>query len=980
MKHSWKTLIARVSLVLVSVVLAYPADRTPAPRPGTLKGDITDPTGAAVAGAQIHLTGGNGLSRDIQSDSLGHFAAPALPPGGYTLTTAVPGFAEFAARDVQMGPGANVNLHIALQLSVEQQQITVQSSAQQNGLALEQSANAGALVLQGQDLESLPDDPDDLAADLKALAGPSAGPNGAEIFIDGFSGGHLPPKDSIREIRINQNPFSAEYDHVGFGRIEILTKPGSDKFRGIAFFKLSDAELNSRNPYSLTKPPYQSRQFGGNVSGPLHKRASFFFDFEQRDIGESAIINAITLDPALQIASLNLPVATPQRYSSLSPRIDYQLSANNTLTARYSFLDTSTNNAGVGRFSLASHGYDRSERENRLQVSETAVIHSKLINEVHFQYLHTGMHETGGDFSPTIQVAEAFTGGGSSFGHSSNTVDHYELQDNVSLVSGAHQIRAGVRLRDLSISDYSQRNFNGSFLFSGGLAPELDASNQVVVDASGAPVRVPITSIERYRRTLLFLQQGLSFTDIRALGGGASQFSVSSGAPLTAFQQFDSALFVQDEWHVKPRLLLSGGLRYETQNHIHDWTDFGPRIGFAWSPFSGRSGQTNTVIRGGSGIFYDRFGENLVLQTLRYNGVDQRELVVRNPKFFGDVPSIDRLERDHTSEIIRRTDGQLRAPYLIQSAIGVERQLPFKLTVTTTFLNSHALHLLRSRNITAPLDSTQNLNPTNVYAYESTGILNQNQIITNVARRFTGRMSLFGYYVYNRASSDTDGPNTFAANQYDLRQEYGRAAVDIRHRVVIGGSVLVPAGVTLSPFLVGRSGAPFNITSGVDRNADTLFTDRPGFASTSSGPGVVATRFGNFDTSPGVTTMIPRNYGQGPAFFTLNLRASRTFGFGEATRSKKKHKGPKHGGVPTAAVLDAGNVNMFHDSSTEHRYNVTLSVVARNVLNTVNAGLPSGNLTSPIFGQSNALASSSNTEGSYFGDNRRLQFQIRFGF
>ena len=305
---------APLSVLLLCLVgaatLAPAAETNASPRPATLRGDITDPTGAAVAGAPIHLTGANGLSRDIQSDSLGHFVAAALPPGAYTLTAAVPGFSAFTSGDIQMAPGANMNLHIALRLSVEQQQITVQSSGR-NGLDVEANANAGALVLRDQDLESLPDDPDDLAADLKALAGPSAGPNGAEIFIDGFSGGHLPPKDSIREIRINQNPFSAEYDHVGFGRIEILTKPGSDKFRGIAFFKFSDAVLNSRNPYALVKPAYQSRQVGGNVSGPLHKRASFFFDFEQRDLGDSALINAITLDPALQISFLNLAVAAP---------------------------------------------------------------------------------------------------------------------------------------------------------------------------------------------------------------------------------------------------------------------------------------------------------------------------------------------------------------------------------------------------------------------------------------------------------------------------------------------------------------------------------------------------------------------------------------------------------------------------------------------------------------------------------------------
>ena len=131
---------------------------------------------------------------------------------------------------------------------------------------------------------------------LQALAGPAAGPNGGQIYIDGFSGGRLPPKESIREIRINSNPFAAEYDKLGFGRIEIFTKPGTDKFRGQAFFNFGDKVFDSRNPFSTTQAPFQSRQFGGSLSGPLIKKASFFLDFEKRDIDEAASIVGSMLD------------------------------------------------------------------------------------------------------------------------------------------------------------------------------------------------------------------------------------------------------------------------------------------------------------------------------------------------------------------------------------------------------------------------------------------------------------------------------------------------------------------------------------------------------------------------------------------------------------------------------------------------------------------------------------------------------------
>ena len=171
------------------------------------------------------------------------------------------------------------------------------------------SNNAGALVLRGADLAALSDDPDDLAEDLQALAGPSAGPNGAQMFIDGFTGGRLPPKESIREIRINQNPFSAEYDRLGYGRIEIFTKPGTDKFRGQTFFNFSDGVFDARNPYSQNKPPFQYRNYGGNLSGPISKKSSFFIDVERRDLDENAVVNALTLD------SRSIPCRSNRRFS-----------------------------------------------------------------------------------------------------------------------------------------------------------------------------------------------------------------------------------------------------------------------------------------------------------------------------------------------------------------------------------------------------------------------------------------------------------------------------------------------------------------------------------------------------------------------------------------------------------------------------------------------------------------------------------------
>ena len=134
--------------------------------------------------------------------------------------------------------------------------------------------NAGAIILKDKDLEALSDDPDELMSELQALAGPSAGPNGGQIYIDGFTGGQLPPKASIREIRINQNPFSAEYDKLGYGRIEIFTKPGTDKFHGQLFLIGNTAGFNSRNPFEVIPERHHAAGLRDHAIQRQHRRTA----------------------------------------------------------------------------------------------------------------------------------------------------------------------------------------------------------------------------------------------------------------------------------------------------------------------------------------------------------------------------------------------------------------------------------------------------------------------------------------------------------------------------------------------------------------------------------------------------------------------------------------------------------------------------------------------------------------------------------
>jgi hypothetical protein len=884
---------------------------------------------------------------------------------------------------VVTGSGGPQILNLVLKVAATQQQLTVTDDAAPT-VSTDPAANSNALVLKGDDLAALADDPDDLAADLQALAGPSAGPGGGSIFIDGFSGGDLPPKESIREIRINQNPFSPEYDKLGFGRIEIFTKPGADKYRGTVDYNFADDFWNSRNPYSLTKAPLLLNEFEGGGGGPLGKRASFTLDAQRNTVDNGSIVNAVTLDPAtLAIQPYSTIYKTPQRFTRASPRVDYALGENHTLSVRYTFTTADINGSGIGTFDLPSRGYDVKYTHQTAQITETSVF-GTAVNETRFQFYRGVNHMTAFDDSPALQVLGAFNGNGSNVGHSADTQNSYEFQNITSMIKGAHSIRFGVRLREQSDDNASPNNFNGTFSFGGGLAP---------ADLTGTGPLVPISSIERYQRTLLLAAQGLSPTQIRALGGGATQFSISAGNPALSVSQFDAGLFAGDYWRIRPNLTLSLGVRYELQTNISDWRDVAPRVAVAWSPGSVKK-PGKTVIRAGFGTFYDRFALANTLTAERFNGLVQQQYVVTNPDFFPNVPPLSSLAGSQSTQVIERVASDLRAPYLLQSAFSFERQLPAHITLAVTYSNAHGLHQLRSRDINAPLPGTYQIGvqgsgvfplgtPGPVMLMESSGVYNQNQLIANMSAKVNGGLSLFGFYVLNQAKSNTDGVGTTIANTYDYHGEYGPASTDVRNRVTFGGSINSRFNIRVSPFVILQSGAPFDITAGQDLYGTTLFNGRPGIATGSDKPGLISTSYGLLDPNPTPgEAQLPRNYGRGPGQFTVNLRLAKTIGFGPLKEGSGGSRAQASGTSGGMAIPGGGSLrNIIGVPSTSRRYNLVISMSVRNLLNHTNEGPITGDITSPLFGRSNRVAGNVNGEGfSENANNRRLELQMRFTF
>src|ERR1019366_7382075 len=358
----------------------------------------------------------------------------------------------------------------------------------------------------------------------------------------------------------------------------------------------------------------------GNVGGPIDKKTSFFFQVQRRNIDEIAVVNPPDL-------GVNEGVPNPRNRTNISPRIDYQISTNNTLTARYQFYRDTQENAGVGASVLPEAGYNTTSTEHTVQISDTQILGTKAVNETRFQYLRHNSGQTPFSTAIGINVLGSFTGGGSSSGTQTDHQDHYELQNYTSVSLGKQFLKFGGRLRAIHEVDVSSAGFNGTYTFA-------------------------------------------SFGDYNS--GTPSQYSINAtpggGAGSVPVTMVDAGLYVQDDWKVRPNLTLSGGLRFETQNAIHDHADWAPRLGFAWGIGGGGKSAPKTVLRGGFGLFYNRVTQDMVLNAGRLNGVTQQQYVVEptpsSPVPYPTPPPVDTLSP--TTQTIYQINPILRAPYIIQ--------------------------------------------------------------------------------------------------------------------------------------------------------------------------------------------------------------------------------------------------------------------------------------------------------------------------
>jgi hypothetical protein len=936
-----------IRLLLLPLVLHQLAAAQTGARAGVLLGEVLDPSKAVVPGARITLSHASHVL-EKQSGADGSYSFRSLIPGSYKVKVTARGFAPLTVESISLAAGQVKQLDLPLAIAIQHQEVTVVARAQ--GVGTNPDQNAGAMVFKGKDLDALSDDPDQLQSELQELAGAAAGPNGGQIYIDGFAGGQLPPKSSILEIRVNQNPFSAEFDRIGYGRVEIITKPGTEKFHGSVSGYGNASALNTANPLVSQQPEYDLYSYSGVIGGPLGKNVSFILSGFRLEKQNENMVDAV--NP--QNPAANITQAVPNPIGNLvgNPRLDVQLGSH-TLSFRDYFYQLTQIGAGVGALILPSQAVDTTDQENTFQFADTHVLSPRLLNELHLEWRHVRYSQTPGYFTPTIIVSGAFTGGGNSAGTVQDHQDIFELQNFGTATAGNHTLRFGVQLRMDRDTNDSTAGSNGIYTFS---------------------------SIAAYQA-----------------GQPSQYYAAVINNPVARAFVADGAGFFQDDWRIKSNLMVGFGARWEGQNWIRDHSDWAPRLALAWSPGRPSSSSAKTVIRAGYGWFYDRFtvpnglnsaaGAPYVIQAIHDNQINQQSYVVNNPTFYNpNAPEPPGSFTSSSSSVpsYHTIDSHLHTALDMQAGTGVDQQLSRKITANITYLYTQGVHQYLSNNVTAPAFNPATYTVTGAaptvfnYQFQSGGFYRQNQIIFNSSYQST-HLTLNGSYTFNQAKSDTQGVNSFVSVSQNPGLDYGRPSFGVRHRVTFLESYTMPFGFLLVSLLTAQSGTPYNLTTGYDLTANNQFNARPAYG-VCGAAGVIATRYGCLDTNPmgKAERIVPFGIGAGPANVLFDLRLSKVIGIGPRIRTASDGDTLQNGNSVSDRGLSSGGASIRLDEGAPRRYSLTLVAGGSNLLNIVNWSPPNGVLISPLFNKSQSLA------GGPFANptpgNRAIIFQINLSF
>ena len=849
---------------------------------GAVRGNVHDPDGTAVPDTNVDLTNSSGGQRlSTTTDEDGVFEFTKVPPGNYALHVIIPGF-EPVEKPVVVGSEPLARIRVKLKIAQVSEKVTVSGQS----VVVAEENRSQARFDEHMVMNMPVRDADPLVVPSLFLNPAVVGSSGPTLIVDGVETSSLDlPTSSVKSVTVDQNPYSPEFGRPGKGRLEITTRKGvHSRYRGNVLAMFRNSALDARNALAVERPVQQRGIGEVELDGPLtaSELTTFFVAGRYHLFNNSAVVDATT-PPGLVVNNITTPggslienVAVPERTTSLFGRVDSHFRPTHTLSLFYKYKDSKLDNQGVGGLDLPDRGTNFFEHENEFRAVETATPSANFQNQARFTYKQDRQSTTSVSNDPAVIVLGAFNSGGAQTDrHLTETMA--DAQDVASLFYGRHNLRfgTGVKLRYFSAEDRS--NFGGTFTFSS------------LADFQSTPSPHP------------------------------SQFNMNFGNPSVDFQDHQVFAFLQDQLRLLPNLSVMAGLRYEFQPAVSHYQNLAPRLAVAYSPGGTNRILSNTVFRGGFGIFYDRQPYLMQQDSLLYNGSAIREIVLSCPLSCPSYPNAF-LPGNPPAAVatpsMRTTDPNIRFPYQMQGSLAIERKLWRGQNYLTLELSTvRGLDLYRSRNINAPLPGTispPNPNFVNIDQFEASGSSRSNSL-SIAYKGDVHKLNIMLQYVLSRTLDDVnDVKNGFLytpANNYNPHGDWGRSDLDRRHR--FNAVFLYPLrfGFHVSGIVNVWSGPPYNITTGKDDDHDTVFNDRP--------------------------LGLWRNAGRAAGYTDVDLRLTK--------RWRVTH--------------------------SEHAHFVEAAVDVFNIFNHTNFGSYNGVLSSPTFGQPYTANSA-----------RQLQVSVRYHF
>ncbi len=885
------TRLFRALLCLSLALAAAPLGAQSLAAGGAIEGTVTDDTGAVLPGATVTIKNvATGVVRDTSTDGTGRYRAPLLPVGRYDITVALGGFATIQRPGLDLAIGQTLVADVQMKVAAAAETVTVTSEAP----IIEPTRTSQASTVGATAVANLPVNGRNFIDFVLTTPGVTRDTRGGDISFAGQRGvlnslvidgadnnntffgqtlgrtgsGRAPyqfSQDAVQEFQVNRNAYSAEYGRAGGAVINVVTKSGTNDLHGSAFEFFRDKSLNAnswankiRTPVP-DRSPFRIHQFGGSLGGPIQRDKAFFFvsyDGQRQSIPNPVILNLpsnLPTDPDTQ-AGLALVSAAAHDYSQTRDqdvflaKVDYQLTSRHRLSVRYNHQNfTGGNNESSGSTSAEEHTGDSLVHTRTVNASLSSVFSSTFYNEVRAQFARDQEPGQANTNNPEVTVRQGgqtvLVFGRNFFSPRETTIKRFQVADTLTLIRGAHALKAGFDLNFDKIFNFFPGSFGGRYTFN-----SLASLGRGIPNGSG----------ENYQQAF----------------AGPDTTGATTHPDLSEY-----AVFVQDEWKPTSRVVVSAGLRYDLQgiaqpdvrnpdaqlaaagidtSFIHvDKNNLGPRLGVSWTP------NARTVVRAGYGLFYGRTPSIMIGTAHSGNAINTQNITFTGaqvPKFpatFGTIPTGATLPKAS----IQFFDPAFQNPEVHQASVGIERALGKDIAVSASymFVAGRKLALSRDFNVGAAVPApvpvqgggtvTVNRYPTRPFSsfdrvvrFESTGRSNYNGATVEVKKRFNGRfLANLAYTLSAVKDNNPDSVNVvlgggddarFPSDPADRNADYAYGNNDVRHRAVFSGywdlawkdapgvAKVLLDGWSLSWIATASSGYPYSEKVTNDLNGD----------------------------------------------------------------------------------------------------------------------------------------------------------------